>query len=135
MCKPDMTIDASAAKTDETFQQWSKCIQDLSSFDNVYMKLSGGFSELSKFRVFASDPKDLVGMMRPWLECVFESFGPGQIMFGSDWPVCNVRGPAVEKSWTVWTDTVKCAMDDFDLSEAQKVRVWKETAIEAYRLR
>jgi L-fuconolactonase len=29
---------------------------------------------------------------RPYLETVFEAFGPSRLMYGSDWPVCLFAG-------------------------------------------
>ena len=29
---------------------------------------------------------------QPYLDVVFEAFGPNRVLFGSDWPVCNVAG-------------------------------------------
>jgi L-fuconolactonase len=30
------------------------------------------------------------GDFRPYLDVVFEAFGPGRLMIGSDWPVCTL---------------------------------------------
>ncbi|RYY10079.1 MAG: amidohydrolase, partial [Cytophagaceae bacterium] len=29
---------------------------------------------------------------RPYLDVAFEAFGPARVLYGSDWPVCNVAG-------------------------------------------
>jgi len=55
-------------------------------------------------------------------------------MFGSDWPVCNVRGPAGEDSWFVWRDVVKAVVEQRGLSEAEQGMVWGGSAGVAYRL-
>ena len=127
-----MSADA-AAKSDD-LQKWNACMQQLSGFDNVYMKLSGAFSELSDDRVSVHAPEQIVTSIKPWLDSIFTNFGSERIMFGSDWPVCNVRGPATEESWSVWTNTVRIALDSLQLSEEQKARIWHGTASEAYRL-
>jgi len=98
------------------------------------MKLSGGFSELSKERLVVTSPDKLATQMKPFLDQVFKSFTPSRIMFGSDWPVCNVRGPATEKSWSVWRDVVSIALDQQKLNNAQKQQIWSETAKQAYRI-
>ena len=98
------------------------------------MKLSGAFSELSPGRVPQTSASDIVDRMAPWLDHVFRSFGPARVMFGSDWPVCNVRGPAAEDSWVVWRDVVECALARKGLGDEERRMVWGGTAVEAYRL-
>ena len=57
-------------------------------------------------------------------------------MFGSDWPVCNLKGPGEENSWTVWKDVVEVMLadNDFNLSNNDMHWLWYKTAEEAYRL-
>ena len=57
-------------------------------------------------------------------------------MFGSDWPVCNVKGPVSDDSWVAWEDVVKTLLEDqaYVLSGEDKDRIWQGTAREAYRL-
>jgi L-rhamnono-1,4-lactonase len=55
-------------------------------------------------------------------------------MFGSDWPVCNVRGPGNELSWVHWRRVVEAILEHYNLSGEEKQRFWSETAVEAYRL-
>lgn len=98
------------------------------------MKLSGSFSEFGHDRVETTSAEAIVERMWPWLDHVFTCFGPERIMFGSDWPVCNVRGPAMEDSWIVWQRVVQTALQRRSLSEDQMIWVWRRTAIEAYQL-
>ena len=107
----------------------------MSKQEKVYMKLSGAFSELADQD--PSNPLDvdmIVTRMEPWIDHVFREFGPWRVMFGSDWPVCNVRGPGDEKSWGLWVEVVARILDSRKLSDMEKNRVWHGTAIEAYRL-
>lgn len=55
-------------------------------------------------------------------------------MFGSDWPVCNVRGPGDQKSWNLWRAVVELALDRYKLSDEARDRIWYGTAVEAYHL-
>ena len=98
------------------------------------MKLSGAFSELSSDRVPTESPEDLVDRMWPWLDYLFDCFPATRIMFGSDWPVCNVRGPAAEDSWTVWRAVVETALNRRGLTEDDKQMIWSGTALSAYRI-
>jgi L-rhamnono-1,4-lactonase len=110
-------------------------MQHFSSFDNVYMKLSGAFSELAEQSHESPMPvKDAVLAMKPWLEVVSRCFGPQRLMFGSDWPVCNVVGPGDELAWRHWVEVANGIMDEFDLSDEQRDMIWYGTAVKAYRL-
>lgn len=60
---------------------WEKEMRVLSSFENVYCKISGMFAEADWNRWKPSDfPK--------YLDVVLETFGASRLMYGSDWPVC-----------------------------------------------
>jgi L-rhamnono-1,4-lactonase len=63
------------------------------------------------------------------------TFTPQRIMFGSDWPVCNVRGPGDEKSWHHWRNVVGEVLRRANLSDSEKDRIWFGTAMEAYRIK
>jgi L-rhamnono-1,4-lactonase len=99
------------------------------------MKLSGAFSEIiDQSPTNVLPVNDLVEHIRPWVDHVFDQFGCWRIMFGSDWPVCNVRGPGDAKSWGHWVESVDKIMRSREMSEMEMNRVWYGTAAEAYRL-
>lgn len=62
-------------------EPWATHMRALAEHPNVCCKLSGMVTEAdwSGWR-----PEDLT----PYLDVVFEAFGPRRLMFGSDWPVC-----------------------------------------------
>ena len=62
-------------------RQWEKDMRALARHENLYCKVSGLVTEADwkNWR-----PEDF----RPYLDVVFESFGPQRVMYGSDWPVC-----------------------------------------------
>jgi L-fuconolactonase len=62
---------------------WELQIAALSTFENVYCKLSGMVTEANWKRWTKDD-------FYPYLDEVLESFGPSRLMYGSDWPVCLV---------------------------------------------
>jgi L-fuconolactonase len=64
---------------------WARGIQGLAAFSNVYCKVSGLVTEADWQ---AWKPEDI----GPYLDLVFECFGPSRLMTGSDWPVCTVAG-------------------------------------------
>jgi L-fuconolactonase len=61
---------------------WAAAIRGLAALPNVTCKLSGVPDGLAR----ASD-------LRPYCETVLAAFGPGRLMFGSDWPVSTLAAP------------------------------------------
>ena len=70
---------------DKKIDGWAKDIQALSSLENLYCKVSGMVTEADWTAWTSAD-------FTPYLDMVFETFGTKRLMFGSDWPVCNVAG-------------------------------------------
>lgn len=60
---------------------WREDLEVLARFPNVYCKLSGMVTEAKWKEWQAAD-------FLPYLDAVFEAFGPDRLMVGSDWPVC-----------------------------------------------
>lgn len=133
MCKPDLTAAPQPTSEDDFFR-WRTCISKASTLSNVYMKLSGVFSELSTDRVDTTSAAEIADRISPWTDHLFQWFSPQKLMFGSDWPVCNLRGPTGEDSWEVWRDVVGILLDRRRFSELEQERIWSGTAVEAYRL-
>jgi L-fuconolactonase len=67
-------------------QPWTRGLQELAAFPNVMCKLSGMVTE-------ADWPNWKPEHLKPCLDVAVECFGPQRLMFGSDWPVCNVAAP------------------------------------------
>lgn len=64
---------------------WAAQMRSLADQANVYCKVSGLITE--------ADWKNWrIGDLLPYLNVVFETFGPERLMFGSDWPVCLLAG-------------------------------------------
>ncbi|HEV3486859.1 MAG TPA: amidohydrolase family protein, partial [Vicinamibacterales bacterium] len=66
-------------------ERWARDIQALAAAPNVWCKLSGLVTE-------ADWQRWTPAAIRPYLDVVFECFGAGRLMIGSDWPVCTVAG-------------------------------------------
>src|SRR5579872_6814077 len=64
-------------------EPWAKLIREIAVYSNVHCKLSGIVTEADWKNWKAAD-------FEPYLDVVFDSFGPERLMFGSDWPVCLV---------------------------------------------
>ena len=68
---------------DGRFEPWASDIRRLARRPNVWCKASGLVTEADWRGWQAND-------FYPYLDIVFEAFGAGRIMFGSDWPVCTL---------------------------------------------
>jgi L-fuconolactonase len=66
---------------------WHRQIHALASCENVYCKLSGLCTEADWT---TWQPADLA----PYVDIALETFGPSRLLFGSDYPVCTLAGPA-----------------------------------------
>ncbi|KAJ9646503.1 L-rhamnono-gamma-lactonase [Coniosporium tulheliwenetii] len=133
LCKPSLEDDVGDDNRD--WYRWCAAITRFAGMHNVYMKLSGGFSEMEDQNPSHPMPiTKVVTKMRPWLSHLFTHFPHSRILFGSDWPVCNVRGPGDELSWKHWRGVVEQILEEYNLSEREKNRIWYGTAVEAYRL-
>jgi len=131
LCKPNLCPDA----TQEDKAKWEHAVKAIADLPTTYMKLSGLFSELPAQKPGQpTSIDDLLEHTRFEMDVIFDNFGPENIMFGSDWPVCNVGGPGPEKSWSHWVEFVAAVLDDRGLSDAGKARVWARTAKEVYQL-
>jgi L-fuconolactonase len=70
---------------DGTMEPWRTQIRELAKSGNVLCKVSGMVTEA---RMPGWKPEDF----RPYLDVVFEAFGPDRVMYGSDWPVSLLGG-------------------------------------------
>lgn len=70
---------------DAQLSPWREQLRTLAAFPNVHCKVSGMVTE-ADWRHWRFDD------FRPFVETVFEAFGPERLMFGSDWPVALLAG-------------------------------------------
>jgi L-fuconolactonase len=100
-------------------QSWARDIRDLALFPNIFCKLSGLVTQADWQRW---TPEHLL----PYLDAVFECFGPERLMVGSDWPVCTVAA-----SYSQAVDIVKNYVSNFPVEVREAVlggnaaRFWK----------
>lgn len=62
---------------------WADGLKVLAGHANVHCKVSGLVTE-ANWEMWATAD------FKPYLEVVFDCFGPDRLMFGSDWPVCTL---------------------------------------------
>ena len=123
MAVPANTDARSAALSPATASSaaaWRRDVLELSRSENVTVKLSGLVTRGYPDPV----PPDL---LRSWGQTLLAGFGPGRMMFGSDWPVCTLSSTY---------DEVVAAADDAvaGLSAAERASVFTGTATQFYRL-
>jgi L-fuconolactonase len=106
---------------DKIITDWAKDIKALGEFENVYCKVSGMVTE-ADWKGWKLDD------FTPYLDVVFETFGSQRLMFGSDWPVCNVAGGYHKTVSIVEQYTAK-------LSTSEQAAVWGDVAIAFYGLK
>jgi len=99
---------------------WAKQMRAIAELDNVWCKVSGMVTE-ADWKNWK--PEDF----EPYLDVVFEAFGVEKVMFGSDWPVCQVAA-----SYSAMADIVKQYTSTLSLSE-QSV-FWGENAVNFYNI-
>ncbi|HEU5474894.1 MAG TPA: amidohydrolase family protein [Actinophytocola sp.] len=67
------------------WEPWASWVTELARLPNVTCKLSGLVTEASWSSWAVAD-------IRPYAEHVLDRFGADRVMFGSDWPVCELAG-------------------------------------------
>jgi L-fuconolactonase len=105
---------------DKKMDNWAKDMKALTAFENLYCKVSGMVTEADWHNWQAAD-------FIPYLDVVFETFGTERLMFGSDWPVCNVAGGYDKMIGIAQNYTAK-------LSANEHADFWRNNAITFYRL-
>ena len=99
---------------------WKKGIEEISKAENVWCKISGMVTE-ANWKTWDADD------LKPYLDVIFENFSADKLMFGSDWPVCNVASD--------YTEVVK-TLEDYiaQLSSQGQNKIWHENATSFYKL-
>jgi L-fuconolactonase len=101
------------------YDAWARGIAALSRQRNVWCKLSGMVTEAEWT---AWSPNEFT----PYIDTIFDWFGPERTMIGSDWPVCTLAGP--------YQDVVAIALDRIaQLSPEDRKMVLGGNAAKFYR--
>ena len=100
--------------------QWARGLKPIAMAQNVSCKLSGLVTE-------ANWGSWRIGDFIPYVEKVLEYFGPGRIMFGSDWPVCLLAA-----SYEQVLETFSTLLAD--LGDEDRELIFSKNAAKFYRL-
>jgi L-fuconolactonase len=99
---------------------WAAWISEIASRPNVFCKLSGLVTEADRTRWRAGD-------LAPYAGHVLAEFGPDRVLFGSDWPVCELA--ATYRQVVAAAETLTAG-----LSAAERHEVFDGAARRAYAL-
>lgn len=101
-------------------EPWKKLIYELAAYENVVCKVSGMITEADHRKWKSED-------FKPYFEIILDAFGIERLMFGSDWPVCNLAG-----NYSQVVGLVEKLSND--LSTSEKSLLWGEVANKTYKL-
>jgi L-fuconolactonase len=98
---------------------WARDIREVAANSGAFVKLSGLATEAA--------PGWDATTLQPYVDVLFEAFGPRRIMWGSDWPVLNVAG-----DYEGWFSVAQALTAD--LTDDERGRIFGGSAAEFYRL-
>ncbi len=101
-------------------EPWATQLASIAKHDHVYCKLSGMVTEADWA---AWRPADFMFYVRH----ILDAFGPQRVMFGSDWPVCNVAGAYHEIVELLGQTIGHLRPDEQEL-------IWHKNAVDFYHL-
>ena len=99
---------------------WRSGIKTLSDFPNVACKISG-------ITAYCAPGTADLETLRPYIEHCIECFGWNRVVWGSDWPVCNINSSIRD-----WMAISKASVSDEDPSDQEKL--FRSNAIRLYGL-
>ena len=90
---------------------WKKDIAAVAQRENVHCKLSG-------IVAYAKPDEIRADTFQPWFMHVLECFGADRIVWGSDWPVCNLTA-----SLKSWNDITHQLLQPLSADEQERILV------------
>jgi len=99
---------------------WAKQLKTLASLTNVNCKISGLATEADWQNWRLED-------LKPYLDVALGVLGPDRILFGGDWPVCNLA-----TDYNRWIETVLQLSDS--LTAADRKKLFQTNAERIYRI-
>ncbi|MBV9753150.1 MAG: amidohydrolase family protein [Hyphomicrobiales bacterium] len=101
-------------------EPWRSQIREMAALDNVVCKVSGVITEADHARWNKHE-------IKPYIAHVIDAFGFDRVMYGSDWTVSNLTHP-----YPVFVELLDEMLEG--TSEAEKRKLYRDTAIRVYRL-
>jgi len=94
---------------DNQINPWREWMRKLARRPHVWCKLSGVVTE-ADYRNWTE------AGIKPYLDAALAAFGPGRLMFGSDWPVCQVACDYLR-----WVSLVQKYVERLSASEREAI--------------
>jgi L-fuconolactonase len=91
------------------FDSWQKEIKELSTFQNVYCKLSHLVNKAGENNCNAET-------LKPYITHVIDCFGFDRVVFASDWPICNLVSDI-----SSWFNALELALGNITHEESYKL--------------
>jgi L-fuconolactonase len=111
----------------EVSRRWAACIRELAAMPHVMCKLSGLVTETDWQHATGVQPGDL-RVIQACFDQALQAFGPQRLMFGSDWPVCQLAASyeSVHETMQEWAKS--------RLTVAEQHAFWAGNAQRCYGL-
>ena len=103
----------------QNFQFWADGMSKIARETGAFCKFSGLVTEANE----AWNIQDL----KPYADHVLDVFGPGRVMWGSDWPVCRLRA-----EYEIWHDAAEQLTSHLDA--VAQAKIFGGTASAFYRI-
>lgn len=103
---------------EQSFEDWETNFRSAAKCQNVYCKLSGMVTEADWKNWKPAD-------LKPYLEIALDAFGPQRLMYGSDWPVCELAAN-YEQVYSALEENIST------LSESEQEQILGKTAARFY---
>jgi L-fuconolactonase len=102
---------------DHARDPWRQHLQDLAGLPNIACKISGLVTEANPGQCGASD-------LQPYITHALECFGFDRVLFGGDWPVCELAAPY--ETWlaalgSIVADERETAVDKLFRTNAERI--------------
>ena len=104
--------------SDESFRHWADGMRAIAEDTKAFCKLSGIATECDGWSL---------EQLKPYAAHVIEVFGPARLMWGSDWPVCQLQA-----SYDEWRGAAEALTSDMSL--ADRDAIFGGTARDFYRI-
>jgi predicted TIM-barrel fold metal-dependent hydrolase len=103
------------------WEVWKAGIEAVAAFPNVVVKLSG-------ITAYCAPGTATAALLRPYVDHLLQVFGPGRMLWGSDWPVVNL-GVGLPG----WIEMTKELLSGLSADEQDAIA--QGTATRVYRVR
>jgi L-rhamnono-1,4-lactonase len=110
-------------------------------FSGVFSQLPAHFQQLPAYPAhLTSSPEEtnqwidqVVQRVSPWAKPMYKCFGGKRVIWGSDWPVCNVIGG--KEAWSSFERVTKGLLSEAGIGDDDQEGFWWENARRIYNIK